>query len=63
MEKVDKCPYCGGCNIGEGYYEPPLAIASTVRSKSSRLLVSVCSDCGHIFNRVKKPEYFVPKKR
>ena len=59
---IDKCPFCGSRNIGEGYQDG----YATVRVKnkifrSSQINYIICADCGSVLRSyVKEPEKFLP---
>ena len=64
-QKTERCPYCGGTNIGEGYQSGYAAVTVKGRVlKSDKICYKICCDCGTVVRSfVKHPEYFIPKER
>ena len=61
MVKAEKCPQCGGRNLGVGKFDGYSQL-SAGGFKSSPVEALVCSDCGLILElRVTKPQKFAPK--
>ena len=63
MNRIEKCPECGGRNLGVGKFDG-YAELSAGGFKSSAVQALVCSDCGLVVElRVTKPQKFAPKER
>jgi len=63
--RIEKCPHCGGRNIGQGYQDGYAAVTPKGKVfKSAQLFHLICADCGAVlFSCVNKPEIFMPKEK
>ena len=67
--KVERCPECGGKNLGLGRFEGYACLTVCKENGRSSLRSSgvdavVCSDCGLVLElRVRDPHKFAPKIR
>ena len=65
MADIDKCPECGGAEIGKGkFYGSAAMIPAEKRiSIGSTVFADVCTNCGLIIQlQVEKPDIFKKKK-
>ena len=58
--KIEKCPFCGGRNFGNGYQMSQASIMTGNSGlKGSKVKHLICKDCGSIINsKVENPEIF-----
>jgi predicted RNA-binding Zn-ribbon protein involved in translation (DUF1610 family) len=65
MTNIDKCPECGGTEIGKGKFYGSAAMIPAAKTISigSTVFGDVCTNCGLIIQlQVEKPDIFRKKK-
>lgn len=65
MTVIDKCPECGGTEIGKGKFYGSAAIipADKKISLGSTVFADICTNCGLIIQlQVEKPDIFRKKE-
>ncbi len=55
---IEKCPFCGSTNLGEGYQSGYAAVSSVRKIlRSSKIYYVICSDCGSVVHSYVKDPY------